>query len=686
SSSAHRLLFSSSMAVTLEVTPTRKRRPLVVGHLDSPNISDTKLFRSLFFASQELSHMQPLRFILRRNSQSIIRKVKVLAAVFDELLRSHMVYSQSAQLCFEEMNIVMQRMKTLIEDCTRSSKLWLLLQIENVSFSFHELVTDLSTVLDILPVNDFNLSEDAEDLIVLLKKQCSDSIQFVDPRDDDLRRKVTDTIDGIKHQIVPDQSKLIGIFTDLGLLDSASLIEEIQRLEDETHDQIDERSRIAAASLIGLVRYANCVLYGPSTPSPHPDFRRHKSLSEANIPADFRCPITLELMRDPVVVSTGQTYDRESIDLWIKSGHNTCPKTGQVLKHTNLIPNSALKNLIVMWCRDQKIPFEIYGDGGVGSSTPCTEAVEFTRMMVSFLIDKLISVAEPNAVVFELRALAKSDSVARACIAEAGAIPKLVRYLGSDSPSLQINAVTAILNLSILEQNKTRIMETDGALNGVIEVLRSGATWEAKANAAATLFSLASISTYKRRLGRKVRVVSGLVDLAKQGPTSSKRDAFVAILNLAAERENVGRFVEAGVVQAAGDAFRELPEEAVSVVEAIVRKGGLMAVSAAFGLIRQLGEMMREGGDTTKESAAATLVTMCRKGGSELVAEMATIPGIERVIWEMIGTGTARGGRKAASLMRYLRRWAAGDTHETAATETQSIVVPTPSRIFNPVL
>ena len=26
------------------------------------------------------------------------------------------------------------------------------------------------------------------------------------------------------------------------------------------------------------------------------------------------------------------------------------------------------------------------------------------------------------------------------------------------------------------------------------------------------------------------------------------------------------------------------------------------------------------------------------------------------------------------------------NTHETAATETQSIVVPTPSRIFNPVL
>ncbi|KFK24677.1 hypothetical protein AALP_AA8G010800 [Arabis alpina] len=678
------------MAVTLEVFPARKRRPLITGSYDSPKLSDAKLTRSLFLASQEISSMQPLRFILRRNSLSIIRKVKILSSIFDELLRSEITYSQSTHLCFEEMHLVMQRIKTLIEDCSKASKLWLLLQIEIVAFSFHELVTDLSTVLDILPVNDFNLSDDVEDLIILLRKQCSDSIQFIDPRDEVLRRKVTDTIDGIKHQISPDQLRLIEIFNDLGFSDSVSLNEEIQRLEDETQDQIDERSKSAVASLIGLVRYTKCVLYGPSTPSSTPDFRRYTSISDANIPADFRCPITLELMRDPVVVSTGQTYDRESIDLWIQSGHSSCPKTGQILKHTNLIANRALKNLIVMWCRDQKIPFELYGDG---EPAPCKEAEEFTRMMVLFLIDKLSlrsAVAESsNGVVSELRALAKSDSVARACIAEAGAIPKLVRYLSSECQSLQINAVTTILNLSILEQNKTRIMETDGALNGVIEVLRLGATWEAKANAAATLFSLAGVSAYKRRLGRKARVVNGLVDLAKQGPTSSKRDAFVAILNLAAERENVGRFIEAGVVEAAGDAFRELPEEAVAVVEAVVRRGGLMAVSAAFSLIRLLGEVMREGADTTRESAAATLVTMCRKGGSELVAEMAAIPGIERVIWEMIGTGTARGGRKAASLMRYLRRWAAGvdhtgDTPETVP-ETQSIVVPTPSRIFNPV-
>ncbi|RHN81434.1 putative aminoacyltransferase, E1 ubiquitin-activating enzyme [Medicago truncatula] len=31
------------------------------------------------------------------------------------------------------------------------------------------------------------------------------------------------------------------------------------------------------------------------------------------IPEDFRCPISLELREDPVIVSTGQTYERSCI-------------------------------------------------------------------------------------------------------------------------------------------------------------------------------------------------------------------------------------------------------------------------------------------------------------------------------------------------------------------------------------
>ncbi|CAM8957107.1 unnamed protein product [Rhodiola kirilowii] len=41
---------------------------------------------------------------------------------------------------------------------------------------------------------------------------------------------------------------------------------------------------------------------------------------ELAIPSHFRCPISLDLMKDPVTLSTGISYDRESIETWIENG------------------------------------------------------------------------------------------------------------------------------------------------------------------------------------------------------------------------------------------------------------------------------------------------------------------------------------------------------------------------------
>lgn len=687
------------MAVSPQAFPPRKRRPSA-GSFVSPNISERKLLQSLLLLSQEVCSLQPLGFLLKRNTSSVIRKTRLLSILFEELQRSpETVFPHSALLCFEELYILVHRIKTLLEDCNNCSKMWLLLQNESISMSFHELTIELSTLFDIFPSGkQLNLCQDVQELLALITKQClAEREAFIDSNDASLRILVLEMLDRIKREIVPDHSKLAQIFQSLCLCDSTSCRDEIESLQEEVQNQSDPKSKADIVALIGLVRYAKCVLYGASTPRDHRRRRRRTAAAEdLNIPSDFRCPISLDLMHDPVVVSTGQTYDRASITLWIESGHNTCPKTGQNLAHTDLIPNRALKNLIAMWCREQRIPFEPT-EGNVKSNGVIVNkaALEATKMTVSFLISKLtasqsVDAELANRVVHEFRVLAKTDSDSRACIAEAGALPLLVKFLGSEEPSLQVNAVTTILNLSILEANKTRIVETDGVLNGVIEVLRSGATWEAKGNAAATIFSLTGLHAYRKKLGRKTRVVKGLVDLAREGPTSSKRDAMVAILNLATDREAVGKLLEVGVVEMVREVMAAgLPEEAVTILEVVVKRGGLMAVAAAYHVIERLASVLRDGSDRARESAAATLVNMCRKGGSEMVAALAAVPGVERVIWEIMGMGTGRARRKAATLLRILRRWAAGlggdvtssyttvnNTSNLISTSSASIVLP----------
>lgn len=67
-------------------------------------------------------------------------------------------------------------------------------------------------------------------------------------------------------------------------------------------------------------------------------------------PEELRCPISLQLMYDPVIIASGQTYERICIEKWFSDGHNTCPKTRQKLSHLSLTPNYCVKGLIASWC------------------------------------------------------------------------------------------------------------------------------------------------------------------------------------------------------------------------------------------------------------------------------------------------------------------------------------------------
>ncbi|KAL5709101.1 hypothetical protein ACHQM5_019824 [Ranunculus cassubicifolius] len=73
---------------------------------------------------------------------------------------------------------------------------------------------------------------------------------------------------------------------------------------------------------------------------------------EVEVPQYFICPISLQIMKDPVTIATGITYDRESIEQWLSADQNpSCPVTKQSLpKDFDLTPNHTLRRLIQAWC------------------------------------------------------------------------------------------------------------------------------------------------------------------------------------------------------------------------------------------------------------------------------------------------------------------------------------------------
>jgi hypothetical protein len=84
-----------------------------------------------------------------------------------------------------------------------------------------------------------------------------------------------------------------------------------------------------------------------TTPS-HWSYRRLEPLYEA-----FMCPLTKQLMRDPVTLESGQTFDRSAIERYLKECEDagkdkTCPITGQLVTSPPK-PSIALRNTIEEW-------------------------------------------------------------------------------------------------------------------------------------------------------------------------------------------------------------------------------------------------------------------------------------------------------------------------------------------------
>ncbi|KAL6183211.1 hypothetical protein ACLB2K_044622 [Fragaria x ananassa] len=77
----------------------------------------------------------------------------------------------------------------------------------------------------------------------------------------------------------------------------------------------------------------------------------HRSNSSAKQPPkEFICPISGSLMSDPVIVASGQTFERRSVQVCREFGYAPELPDGTRPDFSNLIPNMAIKTTILNWC------------------------------------------------------------------------------------------------------------------------------------------------------------------------------------------------------------------------------------------------------------------------------------------------------------------------------------------------
>ncbi|RWV79834.1 hypothetical protein GW17_00058976, partial [Ensete ventricosum] len=206
---------------------------------------------------------------------------------------------------------------------------------------------------------------------------------------------------------------------------------------------------------------------------------------EVKLPSFFRCPISLEVMRSPVSLCTGVTYDRDSIQRWLDSGHRTCPATRLPLPSpVHLVPNLTLRRLIHLWSTPHLLPPPSFPE--------------------DLLLDLRSSSSDPLPLLDRLSAFfsspATDESQKDRLASSVHFAPALVSRVVDDNAGLQALRATVRVLALVLGMDSGRelaiatlIADLDGSVSALLKVLKSGGgAEEYRIDAATVLESILS--------------------------------------------------------------------------------------------------------------------------------------------------------------------------------------------------
>ncbi|CAN6236728.1 unnamed protein product [Urochloa humidicola] len=216
-------------------------------------------------------------------------------------------------------------------------------------------------------------------------------------------------------------------------------------------------------------------------------------MEEVEVPCYFLCPISLDMMRDPVTLPTGITYDREGIERWLLTA-GTCPLTKQAVPAgCDPTPNDTLRRLIQSWCA-------LHGVERVPTTPKPKPHTDRARVaaLISRIATSFRSLAPPQqellATLRELRDVAAESERSRTLVA---AVPGAVDVLAAVFAATSVAAASSATKPSPSSESSAMSACADDALEIISSLHLSEQCLASVANEEALLVD-AIVSTLQR--------------------------------------------------------------------------------------------------------------------------------------------------------------------------------------------
>ncbi|KAJ0811902.1 putative U box domain, armadillo-like helical, Zinc finger, RING/FYVE/PHD-type [Helianthus annuus] len=630
------------------------------------------------------------------------------------------------------LHIALEKAKTLLQHCAECSKLYLAITGDSVVMKFEKaksaLEDSLRRVEDIVPQT---IGSQIADIIAELK-----GIEFsLDPSEKQIGDEIIGLLQEGRNLNSSCENSELETFhqaaTKLGITSSRGALRErraLKKVLEKSRIEDDKRKESIVAYLLHLMKKYSKLFRSdfsddndsqsgstPCSPTVHGSFenvfdrqlskihgldRQLSKMSSFNFkpnfrrsgqmpvpPDELRCPISLQLMYDPVIIASGQTYERICIEKWFENGHNTCPKTHQTLAHLCLTPNYCVKGLVANWCEQNGIlvpegPPDSLDDNywnislteneptssrfveSIGSCKYEKEGDELevvpedegsTFDTYEGLLASLTMENKRTKAVEKIRLLTKDDEEARIFMGANGFVEALLEFFESTVQErnlvAQESVAMALFNLSV---NNNRNKETMLAA-GVLPLLENMIGNSGSPGAVAALcLNLSSLEQAKPVIGLSeavpflIRVLNDTVD-----PTC-KSDALIALYHLSSLHSNIPRLVSLNIL----DALQPLidddtwTEKVLAILTNMVNLARDEIVST-HGLVSGLSSALDMNEPNVQEQAAACLLTMCT--GNETCIQMVLQEGVIPSLVSVSANGSARGKQKAQKLLLLFR-------------------------------
>ncbi|KAI9127578.1 hypothetical protein K1719_000571 [Acacia pycnantha] len=401
------------------------------------------------------------------------------------------------------------------------------------------------------------------------------------------------------------------------------------------------------------------------------------------IPYHFRCPISLDLMHEPVTISTGQTYDRTSIQSWFASGNTTCPVTRAPLSDFTLIPNHTLRRLIQDWCVSNR-------DFGVEQIPSPTQPAH--PSLVRTLLNQASSeTCTPQSRISALRRLRRlaSDSEKNRSLIGSYKVRRILLHIlfdtNSDCFQLKHESLALLVCFSLAESECVSIASEPERIK-YLSRLMFHSSIDVRVNSAALIESVVS-GTRSPELHAQIsnvdEIYGGVVDILK-GPVSFPRALKIGIKALFAlclpkqtRHKAVAACAPAILMDRLADFEKCDAERALVTIELLCGiPEGLAAFAGHALTVPQLVKTILKISDRATEHAVGALLAVCSES-EECRREAVVARVLTPLLLVVQSDCTERAKRKAQMLLKLLREsWpqdCVGNSDDFACSE---LVVP----------